>query len=167
MAGQAEKKRATNASTTIVYYKYSLAAANLIYILDFVYRHFFQGVAPDISLTSWLWTTALFTAVSYWTYTSIESSLKQGLGYDYYQDVFIINAFVQISTSILPISWAWYIWWVYLAIPAFAVYKLYGMAAPFLGGGDAGPAAGSGEEVKSKTQTKKEVRGQKYKFMKG
>merc|ERR1712194_14588 len=135
-----------------------------------IWQQLFGASDPEQedSFFSLVFRTTLFAGVGYWTFCGIDTALRAGLEYAYYQDIFIINVAVQVLTTLMP-QYSWYLWWLYLAIPVFMAYKVYEMVGPFLkammsGGGMPGPA---GEPMKSKSQMKRESRGQKYQFMNG
>lgn len=115
MANQAEKKRQKNAEVSIVYYQGSVLLINLIY--------FTVIVLYDLqSFGFWnVLEAGLFTGVSYATFSGIQHALQLGTDYSTFQDIFIVNLFVQ-----LGVCYSRYFWYVYLVVPAYATYKAWG-----------------------------------------
>jgi len=52
------------------------------------------------------------------TYGGIRDCAEMGVDFTYYQDIFIINCLVQLSTTLS--DWCWLL---YLSVPAFLIYK--------------------------------------------
>merc|ERR1719188_149285 len=112
MAGHAEKKQAKKAETTVVYYQYIILGVNALYILWRVF----------LNWSSWgKWNMigfGLFSFVSYFTYTAIDSSLQMGADYEMYQDFYIVN----LATQFL-VTFSDYGWLLYLVVPGYFGWK--------------------------------------------
>ncbi|CAD7974763.1 unnamed protein product [Amoebophrya sp. A25] len=165
MAGQADKKRAKNAATSIVYYQGGLAVCNAIYLLAQLW--FAPSGVIGYFITDFgfyaLLEVLFFSGVSYFTYNQIDQGLQLGMDISVPQDIFFVNLFVQVAASTIST----YFWYIYLVVPGYAIYKLYGLLRQWCCArreGDEDPNGG-----KSKTQLKKEARASKpqYKVMRG
>eukprot|EP00392_Amoebophrya_sp_AT5.2_P010606 g10671.t1 len=159
MAGQADKKRAKNAAETIVYYQGAVAIATLLYLLALA------CLDPGVTQVGF-WTlveAAFFVGVTYLTYSGIEIGLNMGTDYSTYQDIFIINTFVQLTVSYVS---RWF-WWLYLVVPGYALWKLWDFVKAWCS--TSRQHAADADAGKSKTQLKKEARASKpaYKVMRG
>eukprot|EP00922_Rhytidocystis_sp_ex-Travisia-forbesii_P030723 GHVS01045345.1.p1 GENE.GHVS01045345.1~~GHVS01045345.1.p1 ORF type:complete len:156 (+),score=13.10 GHVS01045345.1:166-633(+) len=113
MAGQAEKKRMKSAEEYGFYYFWIIVVASSVF---FSYR----VVWNFSSLSYWhVAGTLTMYGIYYTTYSSIKESLQLGVRYEYSQDIYIINVIAQLLTTFTE-----YGWYVYLSLPAFAIYKL-------------------------------------------
>ena len=63
----------------------------------------------------------MLAGVALLSFKMIRSALELGVGYDMWQDLFIVNAIVQLGSC-----WSAYVWLVYLVVPGYAVYMLGG-----------------------------------------
>eukprot|EP00396_MALV-II-16_sp_LP-1_P000362 gene362-163_t len=195
MAGQAEKKRAKNAESSIQYFQLAVLIVNVLYLLMVAVlgsrevavakggessgaegaTATVSGLGSFLADSSELFYLAWYSVVTYFTYGGIARALGLGVGYESYQDVFALNLFVQFLCCFSwGSSWAWYL---YLAVPAVAIYKLWGFVGPFLmGGGLGGMMGGSGEQEqemanpadqKRAAKRARDAQKEKYKYMKG
>ena len=111
MAGQAAKKTAKNAEVKSFYYFCVFAGAS---VLNGVLR---LGLLGDGSIWS-LVEIGFLAAVSWMSYKMIKSSLDLGVGYSLWQDLFIINTFVQMFSILSS-----YFWIFYLTVPGYGIFK--------------------------------------------
>ncbi len=118
MAGQADKKRAKNAAESIVYYQGSFAVCTLLYLIAALFLT--EGGIWGFGFWSLL-EVGFFLTVSYLTFRGIESGLHIGADFSIYQDIYIINLFVQLGVAYVS---RWF-WAVYLVVPGYAAYKLW------------------------------------------
>mmetsp|Transcript_1478 Transcript_1478/g.1976 ORF Transcript_1478/g.1976 Transcript_1478/m.1976 type:complete len:114 (+) Transcript_1478:3-344(+) len=105
----------------------------------------------------------LFSIVTRFTYNSIASALEQGMDYEWYQDVFVVNLTCQFLVSFTN-----YGWYLYLVVPGYLLYQVSGYiknwvftpTADEMAADD--PAAKKRQEKKEKKQER-----QKFKVMRG
>ncbi|CAK9099624.1 unnamed protein product, partial [Durusdinium trenchii] len=104
MAGQADKKQAKKAETSIQYYLYAIIGVNALYFLLRVIRSW-------SSMGKWnLCGMLLFTGVSYFTFGAIKSSLE---------DLFIVNLVTQSLVTFSDCGWL-----LYLTVPGYGGWKV-------------------------------------------
>ena len=114
MAGAAAKKTAKNAEVKTKYYVGVSAGSSLFHLV--IRIGLYQGTDFGSLLLS-----AFLCLVSWLCLRMITSALELGVGYDLWQDLFIINTVVQ-----LGILWSSYVWLLYLMVPGYGVYQLGG-----------------------------------------
>ncbi|CAE7237644.1 YKT6 [Symbiodinium sp. KB8] len=113
MAGQADKKQAKKAESSIQYYLYAIIAVNALYFLGRVVMFW-------SSMGKWnLCGMLLFTGVSYFTFGAIKSSLEIGANYEMYLDLFLVNLATQALVTLSDYGWL-----LYLAVPSYAGWKV-------------------------------------------
>lgn len=112
MAGAAAKKTAKNAEVKTKYYA--------ITALSFSIIHFVIRVSGGISLVEFFQFTFL-TFVAWLSFRMIRAALELGVGFDLWQDLFIINHTVQIGCL-----WSNYVWLIYLVVPGYGIYMFGG-----------------------------------------
>jgi len=113
MAGASAKKTAKNASDKTLLYSLIAISGSL---LNMVVRiTLFTHGTSLLSVTQMVF-LALMSLLSF---AMIKSSLQLGVGYSLWQDLFIVNTAVQI-TSLLS-DWFWLL---YSAVPGYALYMM-------------------------------------------
>jgi hypothetical protein len=113
MAGAAAKKTARNAEVKSKYYFGIALGASVI---NFVIQ---IGL---FERSMWTLVQSGFLAVMAWlSYRMIFSALELGVGYDLWQDLFVINTVVQLGSL-----GSKYVWVTYLLVPGYGVYQLGG-----------------------------------------
>jgi hypothetical protein len=112
MAGASAKKTARIAKVQSKNYLIALIGLNVI---NWILNLWVGGFALVLQ-------SLLLSFVSFLTYRMIKAALELGVGYDLWQDLFIINSVVQIGTAV----WSQYVWILYLAVPGYGVYKFGG-----------------------------------------
>mmetsp|Transcript_20893 Transcript_20893/g.55738 ORF Transcript_20893/g.55738 Transcript_20893/m.55738 type:complete len:155 (-) Transcript_20893:97-561(-) len=143
MAGQAEKKRAKHAEEYTQKYLSAVVVVNLVwFFLRVVWRWDTFGFWNKVGFL-------LFTAVTYITYNGIVSALNQGLDYEYYLDVFLVNV-----TSQFLVSFSNYGWLLYLSIPGFLGWKVVKLLLQYV----FTPTADEVEDPKSKKKAEKKAK---------
>ena len=111
MAGHAAKKTARNAETQSVYYFWVFISGFLLNVIVRV------GLFLDVSLSS-VFQMMFLGGVGWMCLGMIRNSLHLGVGFSYWQDLFIINFTVQTLSLISS-----YFWIIYLTVPGYAVFK--------------------------------------------
>ena len=112
MAGAAAKKTAKNAEVKTKYYAGSALAFSLI--------HFVIRVSGGMTLGGFF-QFAFLTIVAWLSFRMIRAALELGVGFDLWQDLFIINSIVQLGCL-----WSNYVWLIYLAVPGYGIYMFGG-----------------------------------------
>ena len=112
MAGASAKKTARNAEVKSKNYLIALIGMNVI---NWIFNLWVGGFALILQ-------SLFLSVVSFLTFRMIKAALELGVGYDLWQDLFIINSVVQIGTAV----WSQYVWILYLAVPGYGVYKFGG-----------------------------------------
>ncbi|CAJ1360093.1 unnamed protein product [Effrenium voratum] len=103
MAGQADKKQAKKAESSIQYYLFAIIGVNLLYL---IFRVF---LAWD-SMGKWnLCGMLLFSGVSYFTFGAIKSSLEVGATFEMYLDLFLVNLATQALVTFSDYGWLLYL----------------------------------------------------------
>ena len=146
MAGQSAKKISKNFDKKSKIYSIISIGSNLINLLSLLVLPMFH-----IAVTWWDITgSILLLGVSIVSFNMIKDSLEMGVGYSIWQDLFVINTFVQVMT----ITSRWF-WLVYLTLPGYAVYTFGGQALTWV---FAGRRNRPEEEPVSDKKNKKVVR---------
>jgi hypothetical protein len=114
MAGAAAKKTARNAGIKTKYYTGIVVTASFVHLL------FRIGFHQQTDLWS-LIQSGFLVLIGWLSFRMIRSALELGVGFDLWQDLFIINTVVQIGCL-----WSAYFWIMYLAVPGYAIYQLGG-----------------------------------------
>lgn len=121
MAGQSEKKRATNASATVALYKQIILALYVVYILGRV-------VLCWSSFGFWiLLGFLLISTLNYFCLQLVAQALEMGTPVSGPQDVLFVNWAVM-ALSVLSDK-AFYL---YLVIPAYLIYQYGGIVKGYL-----------------------------------
>ncbi|CAE8600005.1 unnamed protein product [Polarella glacialis] len=121
MAGQAEKKLAKHADSTIVYYLYAIIGVNALYFI-------WKVLLNWSSMGKWnLMGLPLFLFVSNFTYKGINSSLQIGASYELYLDLYAVN----ITTQFL-VTFTDYGWLLYLVVPGYGGWKILGLVKDYV-----------------------------------
>ena len=113
MAGAAAKKTAKNAQSKSRYYSALAVGGSVINLILTV--GLFDRSLWTIIISSFL------AFVSWLSFSMIRSALELGVGYDLWQDLFVINFIVQIGSL-----WSRWFWVVYLVVPGYGIYQLGG-----------------------------------------
>mmetsp|Transcript_2318 Transcript_2318/g.2413 ORF Transcript_2318/g.2413 Transcript_2318/m.2413 type:complete len:156 (-) Transcript_2318:66-533(-) len=153
MANQAEKKAGKLAVTTMAKYWQSLQIVNVFYFAVQVYYMYFSmwDIMVDLG----------FTLVSYMSYSSILSCVEMGVQTEYWNDIFIINLFVQVGICFF--DWFGY---VYLIIPLYALSKIGSMLWSWLVTSSPEEEEPEMDEKTRRKMEKKEKRGERVKYRK-
>lgn len=110
MAGDSEKRIKREAAIYTNYYNIALFLVNCIYLLAVLYDWENFG----------FWTIcgiAFFSAVNYVCYRSVISALNNGIETGYFNDLLLVNLFVQVTTCYSSLFWVFY-----LLIPGYFMY---------------------------------------------
>lgn len=137
MAGAAAKRTAKNAAVKSRYYS-ALALGGSV--INFIIQiGFFDRSLSAIMISCFL------ALVAWLSLKMITSALELGVGYDLWQDLFVINFVVQIGGL-----WSKYVWLLYLAVPGYAVYMLGGKVLNYVFTPKEAEMAEAGKEKKRK-----------------
>ncbi|CAJ1360092.1 unnamed protein product [Effrenium voratum] len=156
MAGQADKKQAKKAESSIQYYLFAIIGVNLLYL---IFRVF---LAWD-SMGKWnLCGMLLFSGVSYFTFGAIKSSLEVGATFEMYLDLFLVN----LATQAL-VTFSDYGWLLYLSVPGYAGWKIMKLVMDYVFTPTDAEMAENDPEYKKRMEKKeKKAERQKFKVMK-
>jgi len=127
MANDAQKKRNAKTSSLLFFFGLSLAVINAVYLLChfFLFSEASESFWKDLGIHSLLSVVLLY---------QILTCARHGYDFQYYFDAMVVNLLVQ--TLSLYSDNAWYL---FLAIPAFIVFKVGGFLVRYLRG-SSGPA---------------------------
>ena len=139
MAGASAKKTAKNAAVKSTYYSGVAIAATAINFVVTI------GLLPGGSSLSSLAWCGFLGVVALLSFRMIRSALELGVGYDLWQDLFVINAVVQVGSL-----WSSYVWLLYLAVPGYAFYVFGGKLLSYIFTPQATDADPSGKKDKVK-----------------
>ncbi|OLQ07283.1 hypothetical protein AK812_SmicGene9310 [Symbiodinium microadriaticum] len=152
MAGQADKKQAKKAESSIQYYLYAIIAVNALYFLGRVVMFW-------SSMGKWnLCGMLLFTGVSYFTFGAIKSSLEIGANYEMYLDLFLVNLATQALVTLSDYGWL-----LYLAVPSYAGWKVVKLVMDYVFTPTDQEMAENDPEYKKRME-KKEKKAERQKF---
>eukprot|EP00743_Colponemidia_sp_Colp-15_P007155 GILK01007721.1.p1 GENE.GILK01007721.1~~GILK01007721.1.p1 ORF type:complete len:157 (-),score=23.24 GILK01007721.1:71-541(-) len=151
MANQAEKKSAKKSENVSGIFLQIIMALMASYIL---YRIIWKW--HEFGIWNWLG-FVLLAIVHYVTYSGIASSLELGVDYEYYLDVFVINAAVNFLT--LFSDWFWLI---YLVVPGFIGWKLVKIFLNWIFTPDPEPDNDPRNDKKRLKQERQAARGQRF-----
>ena len=117
MANKSEKKNKKKAEEYAAFTLYFIVGINAIYIASYAWTFFSTG---DVGIWD-LIIFGIFSFITNVTHKAVVSAKRNDYGYSYYQDIFIINLFVQFLTIFTKKAL-----YVYLLIPAYLVYAFGG-----------------------------------------
>ncbi|CAE7902875.1 unnamed protein product [Symbiodinium microadriaticum] len=144
MAGQADKKQAKKAESSIQYYLYAIIAVNALYFLGRVVMFW-------SSMGKWnLCGMLLFTGVSYFTQGNSEVGD--------WQDLFLVNLATQALVTLSDYGWL-----LYLAVPSYAGWKVVKLVMDYVFTPTDQEMAENDPEYKKRME-KKEKKAERQKF---
>mmetsp|Transcript_27123 Transcript_27123/g.23990 ORF Transcript_27123/g.23990 Transcript_27123/m.23990 type:complete len:161 (+) Transcript_27123:36-518(+) len=160
MANKSEKKNRKKMEEYSVFTNYFIDGVNVLYILSYLWAFFSNGDAGLWDLIIF----GIFTLITKVTHKAILNAKLNDYGFSYYQDVFIINLFIQFLAIFCRKSL-----YLYLLIPMYLIYAFGGYILAYF----TGPSTEAPEEEltdaerrKMKKKKAKEERG-KTKYVKG
>ena len=159
MANKREKKNKKKKEEYSQLTSYFIIGINLLYITSYLYSYFSTGEVG-------FWDIIIFgfiTFITYATHKAVLSAMENDYGYSYYQDIFIINLFVQFLTIFSRKAL-----WIYFIIPGYFIYMFSGYIWSYISApGPVDPEETMTEAERRKMEKKraKQERG-KIKYMK-
>ena len=115
-----DKKYEDYSNTAVIF----MLSINTLYVVSHGYAIYFN----NYEMTNWEYIGfGFFTLISYFMYTTILNAIQNEYGYDYYNDIFIINLFTQFC-----VSFSSYGWYIYLLVPGYLLYILGGFVWPYI-----------------------------------
>ncbi len=119
MAGHSAKKTLRNAETMTQYYMYIAICSVIVNLVGIVLSRQWSSLIGSMAVTGLTGFSSLM----------IKSALELGVGYELWQDLFIVSVLVLVLSVISN-----YAWFLLLAIPAYGLWTfggyLYGWAFP-------------------------------------
>ncbi|CEM15942.1 unnamed protein product [Vitrella brassicaformis CCMP3155] len=151
MAGQAAKKASKKAQEAMQIYLYVIIGVQIPYVLvRFLWQ--FRSVTHYTCLGY-----VFLAIVYYFTYTGMAERITMSLDYSYFQDVFIVNAVVQLLTTFSD----WF-WLVYLVVPGYAIWRLASSILQWV----FTPEPDTGEEDEKTRKKREKANRPRFKLMK-
>ncbi|KAH8925252.1 DUF788-domain-containing protein [Atractiella rhizophila] len=127
MAGQANKRISASNAQTLKMLRLGFIASNLLHLLQYVFRKFstrylgFYIVTEILALLLWQQLEKMGAPNS-----GVDINTHTGF-ISYFFDVIYVTWFVHSTTPL----WRGF-WWIYLAIPAYAFYRIASLLFPFV-----------------------------------
>ncbi|CAI2382879.1 unnamed protein product [Moneuplotes crassus] len=147
MANKREKKIQKKVEGYTQLTTYFIGGINVFYILSLIYSFTSGDGVGFWDIIIFLW----FSFVTYTTHNAVLGAMTNDYGYSYYQDIFIINLFVQFLAIFSRKSL-----YLYLLIPAYLVYAFGGYIwAYIVGPGEAEPEEQLSDKERRKLEKKR------------